>query len=90
MNDAKVSMGLRQVNVEDAQVGSQKTITWTKNREREARACVKSGLSPHKFKTLVKTRLQSKSLCFKNVLTSKNHLFLLWQAKDNDITSMNS
>jgi uncharacterized protein YdhG (YjbR/CyaY superfamily) len=90
MNDDKISMGLRQVNVKDAQIRLQKTITWTKNQEREARACVKSGLSPRKSKTLVKTRLQSKSLCFKNVLNSKNHPSLLWHAKDNDITSMNS
>jgi hypothetical protein len=37
MNDDKVSMGLRQVSVKDAQIGLHKTITWTKNQEGEAR-----------------------------------------------------
>ncbi len=32
-NDDKVFMGLRQVSVKDAQIGLQKTITWTKMEE---------------------------------------------------------
>jgi hypothetical protein len=64
----KVSMGLRQVSVKDAQASLHNTITWIKKsqngKQEWEKACVESRLSPRKLKTFVKTRFVSKIIMF--------------------------
>jgi hypothetical protein len=63
MNDDKVSMGLKQVSVKDAQTCLQNIITWTKKfvkgRQKWEKVYVESGLLLRKLKIPVKKRFAS-------------------------------
>ncbi len=63
MNDDKVSMGLKQVSVKDAQTCLQNIITWIKKfekgRQKWEKAYVEIGLLLCKLKIPIKTRLAS-------------------------------
>jgi len=71
-NDDKVSMGLKQVSVKDAQTCLQKTITWTKKfgkgKQEWEKAYVESGLLLHKLKSPIKTRFASKIIMFEECI----------------------
>jgi hypothetical protein len=58
INDDKVSKGLMQISVKDAQVVLQKTITWTKKsmkgRQEWGKDCIECVMSTWKFETHVK------------------------------------
>jgi hypothetical protein len=68
----RFSKSLMQVNVKDAQVTLQKSITWTKKsskgRQEWEKACIECGLLPQKCKTPIKTRFASKVIMFEETL----------------------
>jgi len=82
MNDDKVSMGIRQVNVKDVRVGLWKIITWTKKfgkgRQKWEKAYVENESLLQKFKTLNKTRFSCKIIMFEKNLEFKKTIFLYY------------
>jgi hypothetical protein len=81
--DNKVFKGLMQVDVKDAQVVLQKTITWTKKsskgRQEWEKACIECGLLFRKLKTLVKIRFAFKVIMFEKTLEFKQAIITCYE-----------
>ncbi len=80
--DDKVSMGLSQVSVKGAQTCLQKTLLGQKNLgrggENGKQHVLKVGCHFLSKRHVSKPILQAKSLCLKNVLTSKKTILLFY------------
>ncbi len=77
-NDNKIYVGLEHVNVKNAEVGLQKTITWTKKftirRENWEHACAESGMQHQKLKIPMKMKFTNNVIMFEKIFEFKNDI----------------